>query len=77
MSRWASFPYWLPIGLHLLVHGCPRGSCQERIFTVYGRVNSAMDLIAADITGKSDPYASGEHISQLPLPSILIGKSQV
>jgi hypothetical protein len=37
---------------------------EERIFTVYGRVNSAMDLIAADATGKSDPYVIVEALTK-------------
>lgn len=38
-------------------------AAEERIFTVYGRVNSAMDLISADFNGKSDPYVIVEALT--------------
>lgn len=37
---------------------------EDRIFTVYGRIICAMDLIAADITGKSDPYVIVEALTK-------------
>lgn len=42
---------------------------EERIVTVYGRIQAAIDLVAADVMGTSDPYVvvealtkSGQHI---------------
>jgi len=37
---------------------------QERAVTIYGRVKAATDLIAADITGTSDPYVIVEALTK-------------
>lgn len=37
---------------------------EERIFVLYGTINNAMDLIAADLTGKSDPYVVVEALTK-------------
>jgi len=39
-------------------------TARERVVTIYGRVQAATDLIAADITGKSDPYVIVEALTK-------------